>query len=496
MKKSILAIAALIAASGAFAQTPVVNQQCPTGDTGSCTNQNQMRDNISSVTGDTTAPVSSSQQGVASASNASGNSINPNIHVDPQVSQNSTNATTGTINGTNTNGNDHASATGGSAIGNDSKNDNRSSVGDTSTGASTATNGNNSNGANTNGSNSNGANTNTSLTGGNTMTGGANTATNTANGGAGGLGGTGGQGGTGGSSTSNGTNLGINGQQQGIAGSGNSDNKNTNSNGQGQGQGQQQANNGTNAQGQSSTNKLSNGSNSGGNSLSNGSSSSSGSTSNSGGNTMSNGSNSGGNSLGQSSNTSNDGSGNSSTRVDASDNSVYNNKTIFIPAIVPATPASQLAVGNIVKETSACGPLQAISKREIKGTFHGIFSTSEVPQGFHQELVPYIDVNGVEQQYKHVPLPTGDGYRVYGHQVTQYTTVVGVSGARNIAIGGGGSSGSWGQGGMGTSSANQQLVTTLQLRLCEIGTVKYPQVVKMIEEVPVYIEVERKPKKN
>lgn len=418
MKTTLLA-ALIMASPMAFAQTPVVNQQCPTGDTGSCTNQNQMRDNISSVTGDTTAPVSSSQQGVASASNASGNSINPNIHVDPQVSQNSTNATTGTINGTNTNGNDHASATGGSAIGNDSKNDNRSSVGDTSTGASTATNGNNSNGANTNGSNSNGANTNTSLTGGNTMTGGANTATNTANGGAGGLGGTGGQGGTGGSSTSS-----------------------------------------------------------------------------SGGNTMSNGSNSGGNALGQSSKTSNDGSGNSSTHVDASDRSVYNNKTIFIPSVVPATPPSHLAVGNIVKETSACGPLQAISKREIKGTFHGIFSTSEVPQGFHQELVPYIDDNGVEQQYKNVPLPTGDGYRVFGHQVTQYTTVVGVSGARNIAIGGGGSSGSWGQGGMGTSSANQQLVTTLQLRLCEIGTVKYPQVVKMIEEVPVYIEVERKPKKN
>lgn len=418
MKTTLLA-ALIMASPMAFAQTPVVNQQCPTGDTGSCTNQNQMRDNISSVTGDTTAPVSSSQQGVASASNASGNSINPNIHVDPQVSQNSTNATTGTINGTNTNGNDHASATGGSAIGNDSKNDNRSSVGDTSTGASTATNGNNSNGANTNGSNSNGANTNTSLTGGNTMTGGANTATNTANGGAGGLGGTGGQGGTGGSSTSS-----------------------------------------------------------------------------SGGNTMSNGSNSGGNAMGQSSKTSNDGSGNSSTHVDASDRSVYNNKTIFIPSVVPATPPSHLAVGNIVKETSACGPLQAISKREIKGTFHGIFSTSEVPQGFHQELVPYIDVNGVEQQYKNVPLPTGDGYRVFGHQVTQYTTVVGVSGARNIAIGGGGSSGSWGQGGMGTSSANQQLVTTLQLRLCEIGTVKYPQVVKMIEEVPVYIEVERKPKKN
>ena len=411
MKTTLLA-ALIMASPMAFAQTPVVNQQCPTGDTGSCTNQNQMRDNISSVTGDTTAPVSSSQQGVASASNASGNSINPNIHVDPQVSQNSTNATTGTINGTNTNGNDHASATGGSAIGNDSKNDNRSSIGDTSTGASTATNGNNSNGANTNGSNSNGANTNTSLTGGNTMTGGANTATNTANGGAGGLGGTGGQGGTGGSSTSS-----------------------------------------------------------------------------SGGNTMSNGSNSGGNALGQSSKTSNDGSGNSSTHVDASDRSVYNNKTIFIPSVVPATPPSHLAVGNIVKETSACGPLQAISKREIKGTFHGIFSTSEVLQGFHQELVPYIDVNGVEQQYKNVPLPTGDGYRVFGHQVTQYTTVVGVSGARNIAIGGGGSSGSWGQGGMGTSSANQQLVTTLQLRLCEIGTVKYPQVVKMIE-------VERKPKKN
>ena len=195
--------------------------------------------------------------------------------------------------------------------------------------------------------------------------------------------------------------------------------------------------------------------------------------------------------MGQASQTSNDGSGNSTTQVDASDNSVYNNKTIFIPAIVPPTPSSQLAVGNIVKETSACGPLQSIVQREVNGTFHGLFTTTDVPQGYHQELAPYVDANGVEQQYKHVPLPTGDGYRVYGHQVTQYTTVVGVSGARNIAIGGGGSSGSWGQGGMGTSSANQQLVTTLQLRLCEIGTIKQPQEVLVRE-----VEVERKNKKN
>lgn len=463
--RQIFIAAMIMAAPAAFAQLNQTNQCPPTAT--NCTGSNQNSGDTSTTVNNGDTHSTTSQLGNSSASNVSGNNVGFDNRA--QTTQNANNTTTGTISGGNTN----SQATGGSATGNklDNNNDNRSSVGNV--GSS---------------SGGNSINNHTGLNGGN------NTATNTATGGKGGSSYS--EGGKGGNSYSSGKN--EQGQEQGIDRSGNSANSNLN----GQGQGQQQANHGTNAQGQSSTNRLSNGSssssgsNSGGNSMSNGSSSSSGSTSSStsGGNTLSNGSSSGGNSMGQSNSTSNDGSGNSSTHVDASDRSVYNNKTIFIPPIIPPTPPSQLAVGNVVKETSACGPLQRVVEREVNGTFHGLFVNSDVKQGYHQELAPYLDDNGNEQQYKEVPLPTGDGYRVYGHQVTQYTTIVGVSGARNIAIGGGGSNGNWGQGGMGTSSANQQLVTTLQLRLCELGTVK--AMVPQIVSVPVFVEVEKKPKKN
>lgn len=133
---------------------PLINQTgaCPVGVTGaasgSCTNQNQqLGDTTSSVTGDVQAPVTSTQQGVSSTSNASGNTINPNFDNKAQVTQNSTNTTTGTINPTinpntsskadgniSTNQN-QSSATSGPVTGTNtttSQNDNRSQVGNTS----------------------------------------------------------------------------------------------------------------------------------------------------------------------------------------------------------------------------------------------------------------------------------------------------------------------------------------------------------------------------
>ena len=163
-------------------------------------------------------------------------------------------------------------------------------------------------------------------------------------------------------------------------------------------------------------------------------------------------------------------SGNSQTTVDASDHAVTSYKTIFIPPVVPATPPSSLAVGNIVKETSACGPLQAVIREPVEGTFFGLVLNSKVNQGYTEELAPFRDESGKIVEYRREALPNGSGYVLFGHQVTQYTAIVGVSGARNIAVGAGGSGGGWGQGGLGTSSANQQMVTKIELRSCEVGT--------------------------
>lgn len=98
-----------------------------------------------------------------------------------------------------------------------------------------------------------------------------------------------------------------------------------------------------------------------------------------------------------------------------------------------------------------------------------MLKNSRVSQGYTDHLEPYVDNRGFEQQYRRVPLEDGPGYRLFGHQVTQYTAVIGVSGVRNIALGGGGSGGSWGQGGAGVSGSMQQMVTTIELRECEVG---------------------------
>jgi len=161
-----------------------------------------------------------------------------------------------------------------------------------------------------------------------------------------------------------------------------------------------------------------------------------------------------------------------------------NNRLIFIPPVVPPTPPSTIGVGNIVKETSACGPLQQVVREPVRGTFFGLFANSSVPQGFNDRLTPYIDARGEQVDYRKVPMADG-GYRMYGHQVIQYTTVIGVGSGRNLAIGGGGGGGGWAQGGGGTTGSMQQMVTSIQLRECEVGSYVPPP-----REI-VYVESKR-----
>jgi hypothetical protein len=173
-------------------------------------------------------------------------------------------------------------------------------------------------------------------------------------------------------------------------------------------------------------------------------------------------------------------SGNSSTYVDAANRSSTNTtySEIFIPAVIPATPSSSLAAGNLVKDVSSCGPLMAVQRIPITGAFFGMVKRQDVEQGFTESVVPYLDRSGRQQMYLDVPLASGAGYTRFGHRVVQTTTVIGTAGARNLALGGGGAGGSWGQVGGGASSSMQQIVTTVQLEYCEIGEFKpRPQIV-------------------
>lgn len=248
---------------------------------------------------------------------------------------------------------------------------------------------------------------------------------------------------------------------------------------------QSTANNGGNNTG---GNTMSNGSNSGNNSLTTGSSSSGGNSLSTGTNTATTGNNTnssnatGGtqtssNSNGANSNgpnTNGENVGNGATTVNANNNSTY--KAIYIPPVVPPTPPSQLAVGNIVKETTACGPLVRVKQKTVEGTFFGLVLNNKFAQGHDDQIEAILDDHG-NPTWHDVPVSDarGAGFQRWGDQVTMFTTVVGLAGARNIAVGAGGSNGGWGQGGMGTSGSIQQMVTTVQVMPCDMGKYLAPK---------------------
>jgi len=178
--------------------------------------------------------------------------------------------------------------------------------------------------------------------------------------------------------------------------------------------------------------------------------------------------------------------GNSSVSIDAADRSStsYTSRATFIPPVIPATPAGTVAIGNIIKETAACGPLQSVVLTEIVGSHRGVFGKSSVHQGYNYDLAPFEDENGNQVDYRRVPLADGRGYQLFGHQPIITYTVIGISGGGNVSLGGGGNGGAFGQAGLGGSSNHTRLVANIQLRTCEVGTIMdEPRVVHV--EVPM-----------
>lgn len=351
---------ALLAAGLASAQT-----QSPTiGGNGNLDQQ---------VIGDT----ANSADHTASTSNQLGNSANNNgasISVPTDIR-------------TQISPNMDSTATGGSAIGNQSSNDNKSS----------ASNGNQSMGqANT----GNSAIGNTSSnSGGNNLTNGSNTANNAAAGGAGGAGG------QGGAASSNGTNA--------------------------QGQGQQQANTGTNAQGQTSANRNTAGGNTGGNSANTVGQST----------TAGNGAGAGAGSGNRTANT---------TRVDASDRSVTNNsyKAVAWAPIIPGPVAPALATANLVVIPGQCGPRVRVVATNVVGKQFGPFGGQyDVMQGIDTDTVM---AQGADGQYEPYVVIGDDvwGQRVdraigaIGTSSSTNFSVGGFSSKGDAAQGGAGGSGS------------------------------------------------------
>ena len=170
------------------------------------------------------------------------------------------------------------------------------------------------------------------------------------------------------------------------------------------------------------------------------------------------------------------GSNTSVTNVDAADRSTTNYRSVaLVLPSVGVTAPSTVAVGNIIKETMACGVLQSVQRDPVKGTYMGLFKRSQIDLGTDDSLVPFTNETGEEVYYKRV-LGSDGKYRLMGHQPIIYTTVLSVSGARNLSLGGGGSQQEWGQAGVGASSAMNRLVSKIQLRSCEMAVEQVPTV--------------------
>ena len=173
------------------------------------------------------------------------------------------------------------------------------------------------------------------------------------------------------------------------------------------------------------------------------------------------------------------GSNTSVTNVDAADRSTtdYRSVALVLPSVGVTAP-STVAVGNIIKETMACGVLQSVQRDTVKGTYLGLFKRSQIDLGTDDSLVPFTNETGEEVYYKRV-LGSDGKYRLMGHQPIIYTTVLSVSGARNLSLGGGGSQQEWGQAGVGASSAMNRLVSKIQLRSCEMAVEEVPTVARI-----------------
>ena len=173
------------------------------------------------------------------------------------------------------------------------------------------------------------------------------------------------------------------------------------------------------------------------------------------------------------------GSNTSVTNVDAADRSTtdYRSVALVLPSVGVTAP-STVAVGNIIKETMACGVLQSVQRDPVKGTYMGLFKRSQIDLGTDDSLVPFTNETGEEVYYKRV-LGSDGKYRLMGHQPIIYTTMLSVSGARNLSLGGGGSQQEWGQAGVGASSAMNRLVSKIQLRSCEMAVEQVPTVTRI-----------------
>jgi hypothetical protein len=436
MFPAVWVLATVLLSFGNDAHAQVNQSGCNSESSTTCASTNQQVGNVTPTATASNSTSISTQAG--NSANANGAQVNPTITNNPQ-----TNQSIGATSQSNQGGNTSSSNTNQAGI-------TTSQGGNSSSGGNNLSTGSSSSGGNNTGGNN--LSTGSSSSGGNTTS---------SQGGAGGNGGSGGAGGS-------------------VAGSGNSSNLNSASGGaggksastatggaQGQGQGQQQANNGTNAQGQTSSNTNKGGNTSGTNTGTN-TSANKVNSSNSTGASTSKGGKSASSSAGGTASNGATGSGNNTTLQEGATNTNVDGRTFVEAAMVPPTPSSSVGIGQVMVTTTACGPRRAVKEERVVGTFHGLFFKDYDDQGVTDKLIDPMDANGNRLPRYEKEVDSDGTEHVYGNQFVISQTVVAVAGARNIAMGGGAGIGPNGQLGGGSSASMSQLVTTIEVLECEV----------------------------
>lgn len=166
---------------------------------------------------------------------------------------------------------------------------------------------------------------------------------------------------------------------------------------------------------------------------------------------------------------------NSSTFVNTGGNTVNHKvdaRTLVLPEM-PITPPSVLAAGQMIKETTSCGPLQAVEKQPVTAKVRGGFmnwSWKDVDAGETMHLTNYLDEDGRMMYFYEVFVPGRNEVYLYGHQAIIVYALIGTSSATQTGIGAGwGSAMNWGNGMNGSTNSTQRLVSDIQLKLCYVG---------------------------
>ncbi len=107
-----------------------------------------------------------------------------------------------------------------------------------------------------------------------------------------------------------------------------------------------------------------------------------------------------------------------------------------------------------------CGPYMGISTEDVHGTYIGLFRKQQIYLGRSDRIVEW---NG--ESFRQKQLPDGRWY-LEGKRAVRTTTVLNVSGARQVALGGGDTGGGYGQAAAGGGSSMQRLVTQIDLEPC------------------------------